>query len=172
MAGPTTKAELLAAISSGYDAFEKMLSPLTQEQLLIPEVNGPWSIKDNIAHLAVWHQRALIFLQAAKRKSTLDQLPEAIDDAGIDQANELFYQENKDRPLNEILQKFRTSYIELVGAVQALSDEELFDAGHFAWMKGDPLWHIVSGNTFEHYQEHSEIIESWLALSRSIGKRN
>lgn len=32
MADPTTKAELLDAISSSYNAFEKLLSPLTQEQ--------------------------------------------------------------------------------------------------------------------------------------------
>ncbi len=171
MVDPTTKAELLAAITSGYNAFEKLLSPLTQEQLLTPGVNGTWSIKDNIAHLAVWHKRALSFLQAAARKSTPDQLPEAIDETGLDQANEQFYQENKDRPLNEVLQAFRTSYIEVVGAVQALSEQELFDSGRFVWMKGVPLWHIVGGNTFGHYQEHSEIIEAWLSLSKSVEKR-
>jgi len=171
MANPTTKAELLAAVTSSYDAFEKLLSPLTQEQLLTPEVNGTWSIKDNVAHLSAWHRRTLIFLRAAARKSTLDQLPEAIDETGIDQANERFYRENKDRSLNEVLQEFRTSYIELVGAVQALSERDLFVAERFAWMKGAPLWHIVAWNTFEHYQEHREIIETWLVSPQSVEKR-
>lgn len=171
MADPTTKTELLAAIFSGYNAFEKFLSPLTQEQLLTPGVNGAWSIKDNIAHITAWHQRTLSFLQAAVHKGPPDQLPEVIDEAGIDQANEQFYQANKERSLPEVLQAFRTSYIEIVGAVQALSEPELFDPGRFAWMKGAPLWHIVGGNTFEHYLEHTEIIETWLSSSRSVEKR-
>ena len=160
MADPTTKAELLAAITSGYNAFEKLLSPLTQEQFLVAELNGAWSIKDNVAHLTAWHQRTFSFLQGVAQKTPRDQLPEAIDEAGVDQANERFYQENKDRSLNEVLQAFRTSYVELVGAVQALSEEELFEPGRFAWMKGDPLWYTVAGNTFDHYQEHAEIIEA------------
>lgn len=134
-------------------------------------MNGKWSIKDNIAHLAAWHKRTLSFLQAAARNSPPDQLPDAIDETGIEQANERFYQESKDRPLNEVLQVFRTSYIELVGAVQALSEQDLFVSGRFAWMKGVPLWHSVAWNTFEHYQEHSEIIEAWLVSSRSVEKR-
>lgn len=162
MADPTTKAELLETISSSYNAFEKLLSPLTQEQLLTAGVNGTWSIKDNIAHLTAWHQRLLIFLHAAIRKSAAQQLPDAIEETGLDQANEQFYQVNKDRSLNEVLQAFRTSYIEVVGAVQALSQEELFEPDQFSWMKGAPLWHTIAGNTFGHYQEHTEIIEAWL----------
>jgi hypothetical protein len=165
MADPTTKAELLDEIANGYNAFEKLLSSFTQEQLLTPGVNGTWSIKDNIAHLIAWHQRVLIFLQAAARKSASERLPDAIEEAGLDQANEQFYQANKDRPLNEVLQIFRTSYIEVVGAVQALSQEELFRSDRFAWMKGEPLWYTVAGNTFGHYQEHTEIIDAWLNVS-------
>ena len=162
MADPTTKAELLAAVSSGYNAFEKFLSPLTQEQLLTPGVNGIWSVKDNIAHIVAWHQRSLGYLSAAAQKRAPDHLPEGLDEGGIDRVNERFYQEYKDRPLNEVLQAFRTSYIEVVGAVQALSEEDLFDPTRFAWMKGTPLWRIVSGNTYEHYQEHADIIQAWL----------
>jgi len=170
MADPTTKAELLEAISNSYNAFEKLFSSFTQAQLLAPGVNGTWSIKDNIAHLAAWHQRLLVFLQAAIHKSAAQQLPDAIEEAGLDQANEQFYQANKDRPLNKVLQAFRTSYIEVVGAVQALSQEELFEPDRFAWMKGAPLWHTIAGNTFGHYQEHTEIIEAW--LNASSEKRN
>ena len=167
MADPTTKAELLAAISDGYNAFEKLLSPLPQEWLLLPGVNGTWSIKDNIAHIVAWHQRSLDYLSAAAQKRLPDQLPEVVDGEGVDPTNEQFYRENKDRSLNSVLEAFRTSYIEIVGAVQALSEEELFEPPRFAWMKGTPLWRIVSGNTYEHYQEHAEIIQAWLS-SRSV----
>lgn len=167
MADPTTKAELLASVSSSYNAFEMFLSPLTQEQLLTPGVNETWSIKDNIAHIAAWHQRSLAYLQAAAQKRVPQHLPEALDEGGVDRVNEQFYQENKDRSLNQVLQEFRTSYIEVVGAVQALSQEELFDPDRFSWMKGTPLWQIVTGNTSDHYQEHTEIITAWLRVSAS-----
>jgi hypothetical protein len=170
MTDPTTKAELLEAVFSSYNAFEKLLSSFTQEQLLVPGVNETWSIKDNVAHIAAWHQRSLAYLQAAARKRVPEHLPEALDEGGVDRVNEQFYQDNKNRSLNEVLQEFRTSYIEIVGAVQALSQEELFDPNRFAWMQGAPLWHIVAGNTSGHYQEHTEIIEAWLNASSAKRK--
>ena len=64
---PADKAALLANIQAGYDQLEALLASLSEEQMLIPGVNGSWSIKDNLAHLTVWQN-----YQAARQEGTLD----------------------------------------------------------------------------------------------------
>jgi hypothetical protein len=60
------------------------------------------------------------------------------------------------------LADFHRSYARAYSVVEALTEEDLIDPQRFAWRKGDPLWHMVAGNTWEHYQEHRESIENWL----------
>ena len=64
MSDPTTKDELLAAMDQGYTTFELLLAPLSETQLTIPGVNGEWSIKDILAHLAAWQGRVAERLEA------------------------------------------------------------------------------------------------------------
>jgi len=33
-------------------------------------------------------------------------------------------------------------------------------------MKGNALWELVAGDTYEHYQEHLQSIQEWLNKSR------
>ena len=51
---PADKAALLAMIQAGYEQLEVLLATLSPEQMTIPGVNGSWSVKDNLAHLAAW----------------------------------------------------------------------------------------------------------------------
>ena len=166
MSEQITKATLFDKVSSGYNAFEKLLSPLTQAQMLVPEVNGGWSIKDNIAHITSWHQRLLELLQAAEQRRPPAKIPETLDDATVDQINEHFYQENKSLTLDVVLQRFRTSYIQVIATIQVLSDEDFTDTQRFAWLEGTLLWQVVKDNTYGHYQEHAEIIQAWLKQVR------
>lgn len=161
-----TKATLLDKVSNGYDAFERLLSPLTQEQMLALELNDDWSVKDNIAHITSWHRRLLELLQAAALKRAPAQIPGIPDDANVDQINAYFYQENRALTLVAVLQQLRTTYILAVAAIQALSDEDLTSTQRFDWLEDTPLWQLVEGNTYGHYQEHTEIIQAWLQRSK------
>ncbi len=162
-----TKAALLTKVSNGYNAFEHLLAPLTQEQMLAPELNDNWSVKDNIAHITSWHRRLLELLQAAELRRPPAKLPGLQDDVNVDQINAYFYQENKVLTLDVVLQQFRTSYIQAVAAIQALSDEELTSTQLFDWMEDTPLWQVVEDNTYDHYREHTEIIQAWLERSHA-----
>ncbi len=161
-----TKASLLARVSNGYNAFERLLAPLSEEQMLAPELNDGWSVKDNIAHITSWHRRLLELLQAAELRRAPAQIPGIPDDVNVDQINAYFYQENKALALNTVLQQFRTTYIQAVAAIQALSDEDLTSTTRFDWLQDTPLWQLVEGNTYGHYQEHTEIIQAWLEHSQ------
>ncbi len=164
MATTMDKTRLLDEINREYTALETVLAALNQEQMTTPGVTGDWSIKDILANLTAWQDYALIRLQAAARNETpAVQGIFSDDDSAIDKINAGFYEENKSRLLDEVMASFRASYRQIVGAVQALSNEELFGPEHFAWMKGNALWELVAGNTYEHYQEHWQSIQEWLS---------
>ncbi len=154
-----TKAVLLDNIQNSYNQFEALLVPLGEEQMTIPDVNGPWSIKDNIAHLAAWQGYLLDQLQGVLAGQKPPKFMPGL--STEDEINERLYQENKDRPLTEAMKDFRDSYQRVLTAVQTMSEESL--NAPFPWRKdSSPVWGSIAGNTYEHYEEHGTIIRRWL----------
>jgi hypothetical protein len=161
MAEPETiaKDELLSRIQTGYAQFEALLAPLSDAQMTIPEVNGPWSVKDNLAHLTVWQDYVRSHLEGIL---TNQRPPEFLPGLSTeDEQNEQIYQENKDRPLAEVQAAFRASYQRVLAAVQALSEQALNAPSPWS-TTGNPIWPSVVGNTYGHYEEHGGIIQRWL----------
>ena len=152
------KTELLANMQAGYTTFEALLAGLNETQMTTPGVNGAWSVKDNLAHLTAWHLRLLVFLQAVRQGKEPDI--GLVQDSSVDEINDQFYEENKDRSLAEVLPAFRSSYQQLVADVQAMTEEELNKP--IAWLNDRPIWLWVAGDTYEHYEEHGEFIRDWL----------
>ena len=153
------KAELLGNMQAGYNTFEALLVGLNEIQMTTPGVNGVWSVKDNLAHLTAWHLRQLDLLQGVRQGKEPDI--RLVEDSSVDEINERFYQENKDRPLAEVLAAFRSSYQDVLADVQAMTDEELNKP--ISWLDDRPIWLWVAGNTYDHYEEHGGFIRNWLA---------
>ena len=175
------KARLLNLMNTSYAAFTQLLSPLSEAQLTTPGVTGLWSIKDILAHLAVWEHHALNYLLAAEKgdvppESTLEELgygdaqpPEADALPPEERADEFspensfLYHQNKERPLADVQDDFRLTFADIVATVQRIDGTLLFDSHSMAWTEGRPLWLWIAGNTYEHYEEHTGPIEQWLA---------
>lgn len=157
------KSQLLSEMNSKYTELEQMLTPLSNTQLTTAGVNGEWSIKDILAHLAAWQHVLLDRLQAAIQHTRPRLSFQGLSDEDIDRLNTQFYEENKSRSLSEVQVDFQNTYRQIADAVQAMNEEDLFDAQRFAWLGGTALWRFVAGDTYEHYIEHMEPISEWLA---------
>ncbi len=156
-----TKTALLDNIQYGYNQFEVLLTSLNEEQLTIPTVNDSWTIKDNIAHLTAWQSYLLNQLQGLIDGK---QPPEFMPGLSEDEINEGFYEENKERPLAEVIADFHLSYQRVLADVESMSEETL--NAPFPWRKdGSAVWGLIAGNTYEHYEEHGNIIRQWLERS-------
>ena len=161
------KTTLLDNMQRGYAALEAILTPLNEDQVTTAGVNGDWSIKDILAHIATWQRILVERLQAANRgEKPTTLLDPYVNEAEIDRLNAQFYEESKGRPFAQVLADFRTSYRQIVEIVQTISDEELNDPQRFAWMRGEPLWRVIPGDTYAHYSEHIGSIQEWLARTR------
>jgi len=160
------KSRLLEEIRTSYNAFEAVLASLSAEQMTTPGVNDKWSVKDNIAHINAWQRRLLDMLQATKEGV---DLPDPTPGLSMDEENETFYQRDKDRPSAEVQAEFHSLYHLVVQSIQDLSNEELNKP--LSWLEGRSVGPFVAGNTYEHYQEHAQIIQDWLARSDSAADK-
>ena len=159
------KPGVINEMSTSYNVLEEILAPLDKTQFVTEGVIPGWSIKDMLAHIASWHHRLLRWLDAAVRNQepTISG-PNNVEE--MDALNAQFYQQNKARALDEVMADFRTSYQHIMDIVRAMPEEDLISPHNFAWSQGRPLWHLIAGDTYEHYHEHIAQIQAWLAKSQ------
>ena len=161
------KTSILNEMSISYAALEEILTTLDKTQYFTEGVIPGWSIKDILAHIASWHHRLLMWLDAAVR----NEEPTISGPDNVEEMNALnaqFYQENKSRPLDEVLADFLITHQQIMDIVQAMPEEDLMSTHRFAWSQGKPLWHLIAGDTFEHYEEHLAQIQEWLVQSQQV----
>jgi len=83
-----------------------------------------------------------------------------------DERNEIVYQQNRERPLQEIRSEEQQAYANLLAAAQTLSDDDLNDPHHFQRMPEEWVpWRIFAGNSFKHYQDHMPALRAWVTHS-------
>lgn len=146
------KLELLTTIRTTHAEIEAAVGRLRDDELLAaaPAMEG-WTRKDVVAHLEWWsdHSARVVAALCAGR--------EPYDRSGpfdIDLHNARLLAESRSRALDDVRRGEAEAYRRVVAAVEAASDEDLFDAGRFAWLGGDALVATVAADTAEHYQEH------------------
>ncbi|UCH59714.1 MAG: ClbS/DfsB family four-helix bundle protein [Anaerolineales bacterium] len=155
---PATKAELLEWVTASRSAWEELLADLHPADMEIPGVVGKWSIKDLVAHIT-WSEKQMVGMlkDRALVGSELWEL-------GTDERNQVVYQQNKGRLLEEVLSEAQYIYTQLLSLLKGLNEPELYAAAYFKNMPPDWLpWRIIAGNTYLHYQEHSQDVQAWLA---------
>jgi hypothetical protein len=156
---PANKAELLTHIQVAYDRFEALLASLREEQMTIPGVNGIWSVKDTLAHLTAWQEYQTSRLQGILSGEEPPDPTSGLEDE--DAQNDYYYQQFKDRPLQEVLARFRASYQQVMAATASLRWEAL--NAPFPWYNNEvSVGAYTLGNTSEHYEEHGGLIRHWL----------
>jgi hypothetical protein len=157
------KTELLQAIQTGRAELDALLAQLNDEQMSDPALDGGRSVKDVLAHIAVWERRCARWFE-----TTLDggipQRPEpGVTWGQIDELNEYDFLRTRDSLLQEVLVDERRFYQQLLDLVKSLPEEDFGENHRFSWWEGEPIGAVIASNSYEHYQEHIEQIEAWLA---------
>jgi hypothetical protein len=157
-----TKTKMLGEIQREHQSLKKTLAMISDEQMLLPGVIDGWTVKDILAHITVWEQRMVRWMEEAVRGEIPQMLPEGMTWDDLDQWNEQTYQEQRLRSLEDVLNEFELSYHKALNAAQEVSEQDLIDPDRFDWREGNPLWVMVAANTSWHYKEHEESIKTWL----------
>src|SRR4029077_19992061 len=79
-----------------------------------------------------------------------------------DETNAWVFERNRGRSLDDVLALSRQSFERLVGAVEAFSPEDLISTEKFEWVRGKPLYLLIPGESYKHYQHHAQSIAARL----------
>ncbi len=154
------KDQLIDHLQRERASFERIMSGLTEEQMVQYEFVDQWTFKDILAHITAWEVELLRWLEQASRGKS-----PGIPAPGewwpfIEKFNNQTYLENRDRSLESVLNSFDQVYEQVLSEFMALPDDEE-DSYWSAWFGGNPPW-ILFATYHEHYKEHGAQIESRL----------
>lgn len=154
---PSTKNELVELIKTARDRWKTQLERVDRGKMELAGVTGDWSVKDLVAHIT-WSENEMVGL-LGKRVLVGSELWSL----STDERNHAVYLQNKDRPLDEVLNEAEAIYTQLLKLVEGLEDEDLHKASRFENMPPDwTPWRIIAGNTYIHYDEHAQDLNAWL----------
>jgi hypothetical protein len=146
------KPALLAAIHAAHARLEAAVAALDDEGLKRPAPGMPgWTRKDVLAHVAWWNDHSVRVaegLRAGGEPYTRD-VPWNPDDW-----NARVLAENRDRAPADVRRSEAEAFARLVAAVEAASEEELFEEGRYPWLAGGSLADTVIGDSTDHYPDH------------------
>jgi len=107
-----------------------------------------WAVKDLLAHIAYWQDRATERMAAARRGET----PETFDE--FQDLNARNFEASRHKTWAEVTAWAEQAYAQFRAAAEALSEAELTEADRYAWRKGVPLSQMVVGNGCSHNLLH------------------
>lgn len=160
------KQAFLQSLRTGRAQWEALLEQVGEDRMTQAGVSGEWSLKDIIAHIT-WHEREMVGVLQARALvgSDLWNLP-------TDERNAAIFEQNRHRPLDEVLTEAQQVYPQLLAGVEELEEQDLIDPGRFRHMPADwQPWKIIADNSYAHYHQHIPDIRNWLEGSEQRGDR-
>ncbi len=166
-----TKAELLRLLGQEFDQWERLLSSLSQDQLVARDLPAGLSVKDVVAHLWAWQGLSVARLEAAldNRDPEYDLGPDGLDpdnDENVESINGWIHATNLDRPWMEVYGNWRRRYLWFLELAEKVPEAALMQPARYPWLKDAPLSAVLRGSYVHHQEEHYEPL---LELLRARG---
>lgn len=155
-----SKEKLLQEMQAGWERLQAFVAGYSDEQLSGPTDAAGWTAKDHLIHLALWEGSMLAVMDQAPRWEYM-QVPKQVWstlDTGYDQVNAHIQQKHKSLSLVAVREQLANRHAAVVARVQSMPAEALqLPYVHYQPLAVDetaPLILYLSGNTFDHYDEH------------------
>jgi uncharacterized damage-inducible protein DinB len=150
------KADLLDQVRTTHGQLEQALAALSPEQMEAKGEVGEWSAKATLDHVTWWEQ---VPLHALRGEPDEDLLPD--EEWNTDRANAVLFERNQVRPLDDVLAAFHSSYTELLRELEAMPAARMDEASPY----GGSLLELIAGNTYAHYNEHTNLLAAAFELT-------
>ena len=155
---PTNTNELLTRIETEWDQLLAVVDQLSPETLTVPAEDG-WSPKDQLAHLAHWEQWLLRHHMAGEPVQDVMQVDaQLLEEFDVDRVNDIILARSQERSLAAVLEELHRGHAQVVNTLTALPFADLLRPRYADDPEARPLLGWVAGDTYEHYQEHREIL--------------
>jgi hypothetical protein len=161
MAEIQSKSDLLASIRRERAALDAVVAR-AGDRLAEPGLEGERSVKDVLAHISAWEKIAMALV---RNNQPLQAPAPGETGASADPINDKVFEDNRLRPVAEVIAESKRTYAELIALVEELSEGRLtaaLGAGREGAEHSPPAAAVIRGNSDKHYEEHTEQIERWL----------
>jgi len=158
---PGGRSDALGRAERSWKDLDQLIGPLSDEQLARPGRDG-WAIKDHLAHLAAWELSLVALLEGRDRSAAMG-VPEAAD-LDTDELNGRLFTLHRDLPPAGARALLERANDQVRTALAGLSDDDLQRPyAHYQPLaegpsSADPVVGWVAGNTFDHVEEHRQLI--------------
>jgi hypothetical protein len=142
---------MLGELEATWADFHTNYAGLDDDQLLIPGVCGPWSVRDLIAHVTWWDTEAIAHLPMVLDGGSPPKYSDTW--GGIDAFNATMTARHAGHSLNEVRRWATETHAHLVAYVQGVDPARLTSKNRFR--------HRLKLDTFGHYPIHTAQIHAW-----------
>jgi hypothetical protein len=161
---PPTKANLLKMIRHSRMELEDVIAPISNTQLETIADPAGWTLKDHLAHLAVWESGVAALLRRESRYLAMGIGELVLHHGDFDTVNEVIRAQMEGLSAAEVRRMSTQAHTAILSGLASWSDEELmrpyneFQPEKVAEGDTRPVFGLVAGNTFGHYAEHLEMM--------------
>jgi hypothetical protein len=161
MENKMTISEILLRSSKSRQSSRDLLRSMTENDLIHPQVEGVWTIKDILGHLASWENACLVPLTGfAEGGLFLADTVKDVDAWNGGQAALKF-----ETPLSTIIEEWETVRKHLETTLSHLSTEQLGQQLNFPWGEQGNGLELLNGLLW-HEEEHMKSIKAWLETKK------
>lgn len=139
--------EMIGRIDRAWCDFQASFDGLPEEDMLQAGVTEAWSVRDILAHVAVWDAYAL------DKLPTISQTGKHPDYEDTDTYNARMTEEKRGLSLGEVRQELEVTHRRLLDYLRGVSPESV--VGNMAFRER------LAADTWDHYPEHAAAIQAW-----------
>lgn len=162
------KPDLIHWLQAQQRQWEAFLEAFGSTRMDQPDVTGPWSMKDVVAHLTGWNHHLVARLQAAQRGEPEPSPPWPAHLQDEDHINAWIYEANRGRSVSDVLDESHLIFQRLLASIESLPEDVRIDTieassdreFYLVWV-GDKRFPV--GEFFDHFRDdHEPDIRAWL----------
>ena len=163
MANPMSKAELIQEMVLARGRFDSLINAIPRSKMTLPGASGEWSIKDVVAHVTSY-DRWLGLGLALRGQKPPDHW---VEDIPLDDFNRWLFEENRDLPLDQVLDDSTGVWGQILEAVHVQSEIYLFTEQSVPGVpyKFKPS-EVLKSESYGHYLDHLPALEGWIETSK------
>jgi len=160
------KGQILTELAEIFNRWQELLTTLSEEQIIAPQLPDHWSVKDVVAHMWAWQQASV-----ARAKAAVDDrepnYPVWWDimgpdpEADVDRTNAYLYKINQDKPWSRVYADWKTQFSHYLELTRQIPEKDLIQPGRYTWM-GKYALSASSMGSLDHHREHYDTVSTWL----------
>jgi hypothetical protein len=156
-----TKAKLVETLQTRRAEWDAVLARVPEGRMTQPGAAGKWSVKDIINHISFYERWMADRMHERLRGEAY--VPTELDQMHFDERNDRYYEQTRERPLEEVLAESAEGFGRLMEAVQAHTEAFLIQPQQFEGLP-QPIrvWQMLRSEVYDHYSEHIPSIQVWI----------